>query len=413
MRVFRRLYLKTRLASGEYESTWTEIPVKYIKKYGSISFESDVIKPNFYKFSDFTFDVINNDGYFSGTDNAVSIWYGAPTRYRTLVKLESGYIDTDETEYPTVTSLFYGIMTEDINQNFDNSVQIKANHISYVFKEVPASAIPGLGVTQTASDIITKIRDYQDSNLVYVFQKYLTSGAWNISTTTTYYNMATSTTLDGIDSWELMTKLAEAENHVVYISRDGSFYFHPRGDIASTPSFHFSGIGESGAEYGHNIMRRLKIDDGISKVYNRIRIKHDSDDTLTSYYTKQETWTWGDSSSSFYYGVRTYDYENEWLNTATSATVADSIYNEFIRPKLEIELESKFVPQLSLYDRVSLTYRTRTPMGGDLWGYFDWGTGVWAAQAGFNINISDSEYKVISLKHDLNAFKSTVRIREL
>jgi hypothetical protein len=101
------------------------------------------------------------------------------------------------------------------------------------------------------------------------------------------------------------------------------------------------------------------------------------------------------------------------MDTATAITVANTIYNEFFWPKLEITMDTKFVPQLNLFDRVSLTYRTRTPMGGDLWGYFDWGSGVWAAQAGYNINISDTDYQLIGLQHDLNNFKSNVKLRAI
>jgi hypothetical protein len=405
--------MRRRLASGEYEATWVQIPNRYIKKFGKVSFEMDVAKPNFYTFSDFSFSVINNDGYFSGTENAMSFWYGTLTRYRTMVKVEAGYTDTDDTEYPTTSTLFIGIMTDDIKQNYDNSVELSARHISEVFKEIPAGNVSGLGVTQTASDIVTKIRDHVDANSIAIFQKYISIGAWDISTTTNNYNMATSTSLEGMTCWDLMTKLSEAENYTMRISRDGNFYFNSRSVVASTPVFVFAGIGESGQEYGHNIMKRLSIDDGISKVYNRIRVKMGNEDTLTSYYTKEETWNWADSSSSFYYGVRTYEYENDWLNTVGSSTIADNLYNEFRYPKLELEMDTKFVPQLNLNDRVAVSYRTRTAMGGDLWGYFNWGYGIWAAQAGFNIDISSNDYKVTSLQHDLNSFKSVVGIRQV
>jgi hypothetical protein len=405
--------MRRRLATGEYEASWVQVPNRYIKKFGKVSFEMDVAKPNFYTFSDFSFSVVNNDGYFSGTENAMSFWYGTLTRYRTMVKVEAGYIDTDDTEYPTSSTLFIGIMTDDIKQNYDNTVELNARHISEVFKEIPAGNIAGLGVTQTASDIVTKIRDYTDANSIAVFQKYISLGAWNISTTTNNYNMATSTSLEGLTCWDLMSKLSEAENYTMRISRDGGFYFNSRSVVDSIPTFRFAGIGESGPEYGHNIMKRLSIDDGISKVYNRVRVKMANEDTLTSYYTKNETWNWADSSSSFYYGVRTYEYENDWLNTVGASAIADNLYNEFRYPKLELEMDTKFVPQLNLNDRVGVNYRTRTAMGGELWGYFNWGYGIWAAQAGFNIDISSDDYKVTSLRHDLNSFKSAVGIREI
>ena len=150
-----------------------------------------------------------------------------------------------------------------------------------------------------------------------------------------------------------------------------------------------------------------------SKVYNRIRIKNNEEDTTTSWITKEEDWDWADSTSSFLYGVRTYEIENVFIPTATASTIADNIYNTYVNPKEEVKVNSKFVPHLELNDVVDLTYRTKTIMGGDLWGRFLWGHGLFGTRAGYNINIEDESFKIIKLKHNIEKFYSTTDMRKL
>jgi len=228
--------------------------------------------------------------------------------------------------------------------------------------------------------------------------------------------MATTTTLEGLTCWQMMKKLAEAENKLIYISREGDFFFHDKDVAQSVSVWHFSGLGDEDRSYGKNVMKRIKIEYNAQKVYNRIRIKHAKDDTLTSYYIRNETWNWGDSSSSFLYGTRTYEYENEWMDTATAETVGDTIYEEYKFPKQEVKLDTKFVPQLDINDRTSLTYQTIESESsvGSLWGNFNWGGAKWGAVAGgFNINIVNTDFMIINMQHNIDVFKTTVTLREV
>lgn len=413
MSVFRRVYLKRRQTDGNYESAWQEIPETLIEKYGAISFSIDDIIPNIYKASNFSFDVRNNTGYFADLSDNKSFWYGYLSKYRTLVKVEAGYVASDgATEYPS-GSLFVGILAEDLVYTQDSKLSFPCKHISSVFDEFPADQITGLGVTQTASDVILKIRDYQDGGGTYYFRQYFSLGAWNIGTTTAYYNMATSTSLQNISVWKLMQKLAEAENYIVYVDRVGGFYFKPVSGVTTTVAFHFSGLGDTDHTYGHNVMDQISVDENVRKVYNRIRVKYANDDTTTSYYIKNEAWTWGDSSSSFLYGVREYKYENTWMSASIAASVADRIYDEFKWPKSEVKITSKFVPQLSVQDRTTLTYKTVQYTGSDLWGHFNYDDGIWGSRSGYNINIDNDEYRITSLDHNIDNFSTNVILRAL
>lgn len=412
MKVFRRLYFKRRLTTGEYETDWVRVDNGSFKKWGNIIYSVDAVKPNYFVNEGFNFELFNNDGLYSEVGNADSMFYGYMSRHRTLVRVDAGY-ELDGIEYPTTSTLYIGYISDDISQKNDNIVSIQTKHLSSIFQEFPADKITGLGSTQTASDIIAKVRDHQDSNGVAIFQKYISTTAWIISTTTYNYNFATSTSLQNMDIWSMMQKLAEAENYLLYVSPEQKLYFVSRGAISTTADFHFSGIGDTDNTYGHNVMEQISVNEGINNIYNRIRIKHGGDeDTITSFYIKQENWAWGDSSSSFIYGVREYYYQNDWLSSATAASIGDVIYNEFVNPKQEIELSSKFVPHLSLNQYVTLTYKTKKySSGAYLWNHFLWGYGYWNFGYGYNIDIDNVGFRIIYLNHDINQFKSIVKLR--
>ena len=412
-KVFRRLSMKRRLSGGDYDTTWQVIPNKYIIKFGSLSYQIDDVKVNFYKLSGMTVDVSNDDGYFSDTTESKSFFYNSLSRYNTLVKIEAGYYGRDgATELPTSPTLFIGLIGPDMPYNENNVTKFTLRHLSSIFEDFPADKIAGLGATQTASDMIAKIRDHQDSTGTYIFRKYITTTSWSITSTTINYNFATSTAIQGKSCWDLMKTLAEAEDFVVYVSRDGKFLFNPKTAAASV-TFHFSGLRDADKSWGHTISKQITVDQNIEKVYNRIRIKFGEGDTTSSYYIKSEPYIWGDTTSSFLYGIRTYEIQNDIMTQTIAATIADQIYTEYRWPKQEVRLIAKFVPQMELNDRVSVTYKTVIYKGEALYGYAVYDTDVWGERSGLNINIDNGEYRLTQIKHNLDAFTTEVTMREI
>ena len=273
MRVFRRLYMKRRIGA-DYEADWQRIPAKYITGWGTVEISIDDIKPNQINIGGFDLTVRNTDGYFSDVAEARSFFYGANTRYKTLVKIQAGYKDDAGTELPTETTLFIGYIAEDMKYREDNKIEIQCKHLSGIFEEIPSDYIQQLGTTMTAAEILAKIRDYIDATAtnVAVFQKYITSGGWTIASTSNEYNMATSTTLQGKSTWELMKALAEAEQFCVYVSRVGNLHFESQ-QTSSAEVYHFSGVGDYDNSYGHNVMGQIAVEEPIRKVYNRVKDK--------------------------------------------------------------------------------------------------------------------------------------------
>jgi hypothetical protein len=413
-RVFRRLYFKRLQQNGDYETDWQEIPGRYVKSWGNVQYSLEDIKPNHFKYSSNEMSLLNNDGYFSRETQAQSFFYGFLGIHKTLVKIDAGYIDTDGTEYPTSPTLFMGVIdVKNSKYSSDNIVKFKADHISKIFDDLPADQIPGMGTTQTAHTIVGRIRDYVDGNGTEIFQKYITSGAWNLTATTAYYNPATSTSLQNETCWGLMKKLAEAENYVLYVDNTMSLWFKERSNIPASITFHFSGVGDANKAWGHTIMKSINVDDGYDRIYNRIKVKWDKDETTSSYYIYNENWTWGDSSSSYRFGVSEYSYENTFISSLTTAqNIATSIFNEFSEPKTLVTFDSKFVPQVELLDLISLTYRSHVPIDtGSLWGKFNWGSGTWGKYKSYNININNDEFYVTEVRHNLDKFVSTFKAR--
>lgn len=413
MKVFRRLYMRRRLSGGNYEATWQRIPDKYVMSWGSIQYSVDDVKPDFYKYSGLTLKLTNYDGFMGSESDDKSFFYSALTRSKTLVKIEAGYIDPDGNEYPSTPTLFIGLIGDNIQYSDDAKVTFKADHITSIFEDLPADRLDiGTG-THTASEIVELIKNYQDSGGNYFFQKFISSGAWYYSTTTDNYVLQTDTTLQNITCWKLLQKLAGAENKVLFINQDGDFNFVTKTVTDSTTAFHFSGFGDNDTTYGHNIIDYINVNEDVSKVYNRVKVKHGKDDTITSYHIRNETWEWGDSSSSFLYGVREYVYDNTFLSSATAITKATDIYNEYVWPKQKVELRSKFVPHLMVQDYVTTTFKKQRYFGDYLWGFFNWGEGIWGERKGFNIYLNDEGGRITSLKHNIDKFYSQVTMREL
>lgn len=409
-KAFRRIYFRRRSLT-DYEADWQEVPSKYIRSFGAIEYGIEGIKVNFFKFSGYSFRVDNVDGFFNDVDDGSSFFYQYPALPRTMVKVEAGYEATDGTEYPTNPSLFVGLLGSDFTYSPNNIMTLKADHFTKIFEEFNANAIPSMTGNYTASEVITKVRDYQDSNTVAVFQKYISLGAWTIESTTTQYVMSTNTTLQNISCWDLFTKFSEAENKILGIDRTGAFFFKTK-TPDTIPVFHFSGVGDTNRTYGTNLLRNISKRKAYEKIYNRIVVKLAKENTTTSHYEKSEVWAWADSSSSFLYGVRTYNVDNDFLTTGTASTIADNIYDEYLEPKVEVALDSKFVPQIDLNDLVTLTHKTATPTSGDLWGYFLWGSGKFSQFKG-NYTFDQDEFRVLSLRHDINNFKTSVLLRGL
>lgn len=417
--VFRKAYIKRRSnTTGLYESTWYEI-TDYIKKWGTMQNTIDSVRLNNFKHSGISITCRNDEGKFNPHGHVNSLWYGYMPRPRTLLKIEAGYEDDSGTELPTDSSQGVFILTNEVPINaINNEATLNFKSLVSMFEEELATNVAGLGATQSASDLITKMRDHTDGSGNLIFRQVISQASWTIQTTTTNYNPATTTSLDGLSCWELMNKLAESEGYILIINRTGGFEFRDRDERTSTSQFSFYGLRHR----DQNVIKLSEYLEPINKYYNYFRLKFLSPDTSTSYVTAGTTTTIDPSSTAWMYGLRKYKFENTLIpNTATAQSIADARLSQYDMIKEEIKITTNFIPHLEISDKVLFSYRSYDLGETSLWDQFDWASDTaslpedaeWAGESGEIFDWQNEEFKILSKITNLDKFTTDFVLRRL
>lgn len=421
--VFRRAYvLRRSVTTGLYETAWINI-TDDVKQWGNFESSVDAVRLNRFSHSGLELTCRNDAGHFNPETDANSIWHGSLGRFRSLVKIEAGYIDTDGTELPTVTTQGVYILSEELTRNAqNNTAHLRCKSLASIFDEVTASEVAGLGSPTTASAIIGKIRDHTDGAGAFVFRQFITDTAWTIQTTTTRYNLATvASDLENMTAWELMAKLAECEGFVLLVNRTGGIEFRNRAERTTTAAFEFYGQGFA----RQNVITFEESKDAIEKYYNHFRLKWAEAETATSYVEAGTNTTVDASSTVWKYGRRTYHFSNEFFETATTAqTVVDSLLGDLDEVKEEVQLTAKFLPDIEVLDKVTLSYHSYdlADQNNSLWDVMDWASdgavipgdgGNWALEDGENFDYNADEFKVLSKSTSLDNFTTTLTLRRI
>lgn len=423
--LFRRLYLKRKQMAG-FESTWQLIPERYIKSWGSNSYSVNDIKVNFFELSGQTVQLLNIDNYFSDEKDNRSFFFGASTRYGTLCKIEAGFTADDGTEYPTDQTIFTGYLKQSLRSSEDATLSLNFKPMASAFTEylcknlvlslTATHTVDDQGVTttaywahNTATELLGLIEAYQQGG-VDVYDDYISD--WQVLNTSEVYSVNTATIGD-TTHWDLITKLAIAENCTTYVDRAGVFYFMSRNFGFETTDYpDLNGIGAADMGWGHTIKKLNSVYDNIDNVYNYIRVKHDETDTATSYYKYEEDWTFGDRSSAYLYGLRKLEIDNIYLTTAGAEKLAEELYRELKNPVKTVELETTFFPVVDMLSLVDVDYKMprQGDAGSPLWGAFLWSAASWASGGTRYIVIDQEQYKVRSISHDLDNFNTSFRL---
>jgi len=447
--VFRHAYIKRRnLGTGAFEESWLEISGD-VKSYGKIVNQVDSARRNKFKFGNAKLVMDNKDGEYNPHDSPSSLWYGYLNQQRTLVKIEAGFMYPTKNEYgvwnrneipseslwdsavwdedasswdaETPSTVFVGILSGDLPLSDKNEVTLNIRPLVSVFQDFPARNLTGWTSTgMTASQFITMLRDQTDGSGSFVFRPFFgdTTSNWEVSTTSNVFsNLNTSTAQDVIDktSWEIIEKLAEAENFVPYITRNGVFKFISRSSVDTTTSFEFHGAGSFNSEYGQTIKAVNSYGFKVSNYYSRVQIKWSPADTSTSYVVQESTLTVSASNNPWVLGVRTLSIENLYIPTSTVAeSLALSIFNDVSALKKEIEFTTSFVPHLDLFERFSVHYDPAQFQRANLWDQNNWAADntststdlVFDASKGDALFLEGEEFKFLSFEIDLDNFQN-------
>lgn len=445
-KIFRRIYFKRRLLnSGLYEDDWQECTQDVIK-WGSVKKEIDASKVNSFKFSNTSITFSNHSGRYNPCDDDNSMWYGYGDQQRTLVKVVVGFTyeflengiwnvsdvpseslwdyanwDVEGNNWDQEDSggpvCFTGFISGDIAVKGDNQVSIPMVPLTEAFRLFSARRLTGWSASLTASSFIEMLRDQVDGDGEYIFRPFFqdtTTGFVYETTTANFSNLNTATAADVIDSnvWEIIEKLAVAENKVPYASKDGFFHFTSRDYGNTTPVYHFYGAGGYSSDYGVTIKKVSWFGKRFSKYYSRVQLKYRDTDTATSYVVHESTFRVAGDSSPWTLGERTLEIENLWIPTSTVAeTIAEDLFDEYSATRREIEFTTSLVPHLDILDRVQITYDPVPASPNSLWDLYNWGEDtttagtndlIFDAGGGDAIRLNGAEFRLISIDINLD-----------
>lgn len=406
--VFRRLQIKRRQTSnGLFEANWQNI-TSYVKQWGIVERSIDDVRLNRFQNSGFSVKVRNDTGAFNLETNPNSIWNGYLTRQLTLVRVQAGYYDISLTEYPADSTLGVFVMDQEMPIEGDtNDVTMNCSSLQSIFDNVPASDIGGIRLTLTSADIIAKIRDHTDGAGTFIFRQFITSTSWGIQSTSTHYFNPTSTSLDGLSTWDLMVKLAEAESFVLYITLSGGIEFSDR--VANTTSSQFSFYGQGFPR--QNVIKLNAYREAVDKYYTYFRFQWQNADTTTSFVSAGTTTTVSPTNIAWRSGSRTYELNNELVqDTTTAQTIVNNLFTQLGSVGVEAVITTKFIPQLEILDAIDVSYHSYDMAGQTLWDVGIWDTDVWATE-GENFDWDGLTFKNLGVRHDLSDFTSEFSIR--
>ena len=454
--VFRRLFIKRRSAStGLFESNWYDIS-NDVKKWGSYKVAIDAERINKFTFSGPNIVMANDTGLYNPEDDETSLWYNYLSQQRTLVKVEAGFINQtlaanglwsyeevphqanwDEVDWDggaaiwdegETSAIFYGIISGDIGLSNRNEVAFPVKPLTQIFIDYAARNLTGWTSTGvTASQFMTMVRDHTDGSGSFVFRPFFgdTTGNWDISTTSVVYgNLNTSTATEVVSSniWDIMTKLAESENFVPFVSKDGVFKFVSRNANTSTVAYQFFGGGLHSSDYGHTIKIIERYGRRSSKYYSRVEVHWFDSGSASSYEVRQSALVVEGANNAWNLGARTLSFENFLIPTTTVAeTVATTVFNEVSAYRNEIEFTTSFIPHLEILDRVSISYDSPPTSRQNLWDQNYWADDatstsqdlMWEVLSGDAIRLDATEFKFLSININLDKLETKFEAREI
>lgn len=441
-RVFRRLSVKRRLAStGLFETTWQDI-TKDVKQWGTISKSIDHVRYSMVRFNDVNLIMANDYGRYNPEDDEASLWYGYASQQRTLVKIESGFIHQTQssagvwanTEYPTSSVIFVGVIQGDLSLSDENQVGLQVKPLLQVFRDFSNRNLSGYTTTgMTANQYITMLRDMTDGSSNFIFRPFFqdTTTMWNYTSSSIVYVDVANTVgsrrpvpagavepqndFIEMNVWDTLEKLGEAENLVPYITKEGMFTFSHRNPNTTVAAFEFFGRGFDDMDYGITVKRINRYVKKYSDYYSRVEVKWLDSATTTAVISTQTAMAVTGSNTAWLIGHRTFKVENYWIATITSAqSLANTIFTAVSAVKQELEFTTSFVPHLELLDRIKVSYESSEKAINSRWDTADWAADdtststdlIWDNPAGDAIRFSDKEFKLVSIHINLDNFES-------
>src|SRR3990167_722353 len=422
-RAFRRLYMRRRLAStGLYETSWQEL-TKYVQKWGKIKRAVDFVRQSKFTFNEVLLQMTNDRGYFIPEDNDASFWNGYANQQRTLVRIDTGLTHQTQssagvwtnTDYPTSSTHYIGVLQGDVLVSDSNVVTLPIKPLNQVFRDFPCRNITGWTTTgMTATQFFTMIWNQTDGAGVAIFRPFFqdTLTYWQVTTTTQNYTQLNTFGADNVHDksvWDVMERLAEAEDFILTIKQDGSLLFKNRDPNTTASQFNFFGRQFFDYTYGHTIKKINSYGKRWSNFYSRVEVKWFDSASITSNRVTQTSLLINGTNTAWNLGTRTYKTENFWITTSTVAdTIANNIYQNVNSMKDEIEFTTSHVPGMELLDRVAISYDSGPEAVQSRWDTSDWADNtnttdlIWDPSASDAIYMDAKNFKLLQIEIDLD-----------
>ncbi len=261
----RRVYIKRRLVSGEYEATWQRVDVfdgvGRIISHGTVNIKIDSDKTSVGSFDidDYSTRVTNADSLFNSESDYRSLWNGYLDHKDTLLKVEVALFDEDFAEYG-LTTAFLGLI-QSIESRGDDTAMIKASSYSkklneYLFADLSLSG------NKTVSQILTAI--FADTRVDSFFGTTTLSPVENVT-----IDIDTNEVFQS-SMWEVIKFIAKKSQSTAFVFND-TFYFGTRDIVSTTPDFTFAGLGNTESDraitiYGNPIYDQSGADKWYTKI---------------------------------------------------------------------------------------------------------------------------------------------------
>ncbi len=449
-KVFRRLLIKRRSATtGLFESTWQDLS-RYVKRWGKFSSSVDTPRYGDVRFDNASIQVINVDGTFNPNDNADSFWFGYADLQRSLIRIEAGFTHETlssggiwtNTEFPTTTTIFQGILSGDIFVSSHAELSLPIRPVTQIFRDYLARDMRGYTTTgMTAGAWFTRLRDHTDGAGSLVFRPFIGDGTttnWSIASGIIDYgigttatgndiglNTSTSNDIYDLDCGGVSDRISQAENSIAFINREGNFLFQKK-TATSSVQFEFYGLGAGPSatrSYGTTIKDISKYGKRHTAYYSRVAVQFNRDDTSTSFVNTQTTYLIDGSNTAWNLGNRTYSIQNFFLSNSTNAAVvASSTLTEVSSETEEIHFTTSLITHLNLFDRISVTYdATDFVTARSFWDLNDWAADdtstshdlIWDSSRGDGIVLSAVEFKILSISIDLDNLETEFIAKKL
>jgi hypothetical protein len=389
--------MKRRISNENYETDWLDI-TDYVLAGGlsnlRYSLDSEDFDIGFFKVSNISLTFDNSTGKFNEPEDCRSYWSSLETRNMTKFKIESGYLD--ENYAKLVEIVFEGFLDDrsfELNVDSDEARGLILSR-EYLFQTVTMDGGTLGTATLSASDAIYLLCNRPEiTNHVTISEANINPGNdINLDSPNSFANQK----LD-----DILNEIMLLTNSTSYIDESGNFIVRDRDH---NPKLVWTCYLNS-PNRDDNIYSIPAINNGRQRVKNYFSW---SDTTL---------YATSDNEYSQKYGVTTKDISSD---AVTSTSVRQSILNDLLTewrfPKQELEVVTDYLAnEIGFYDLVNFDVPPELSRDDNLpiWGEAIAGEAIAVSYVtSFKPDINKG-YKIIAYEHNLEAFTTVLKLREI